>query len=152
MTLAYTYVGDIRGKVEVNIALITSTALDTTATVNSKTIDNNDGRLSFISFQQLVTDKTGTSPTLQLTLQGSDDGTNFTSLKDSAGNTIQTTALSLSGSGSGTTVNDYIDTVIKPRVAFPRYLRIQGVVGGSATPGWTGTVAVTMIRDKVSLN
>lgn len=147
MTLAYTYVGTINAKTEVNTALITATALDTTATVYSKTISNAHGKINFVSFQQLVSDKTGTSPTLQLTLQGSLDGTNFTDLKDSAGNAIQTTALSISGAGSGTVVNDYIDTVIKPRTTFPPFLRIKGVVGGSSTPGWTGTVAVQVTRN-----
>lgn len=147
MTLAYTTPGTQYGKNEINTAYITAGALDTTASVTGKPIDNRDGRINFVTMDIYASNKTGTSPTLILTLQGSIDGTTFFDLKDTAGNTIASSATSISGSGSGTTVGVNINTVLTPRTTFPPFLRGKIVVGGSATPGWTGVAAFSVLRN-----
>lgn len=145
MTIAFNTVGTFVGKSENNVTAIVVTANDTTTPVNSRPIGNTDGQLSFISAMFTATNQTGTSPTLQLTLQGSDDGATWTNLKDSAGNVIQTTAISIN-TASTTNVNGYIDTVANPRASFPQFLRLSVGVGGSATPGGTYTVSYKAVR------
>lgn len=147
MTLAYQAVGTMYGKNELNNPAITSTSLDTTATVTGKPIDNRDGRINFVSMDIYCTDKTGSSPTLTLTLQGSNDGTNYFDLVDTAGNTIASSATSISAAGSGTTVAININTVAKPRTTFPAFLRPKIAVGGTGSPGWTGTTSNLITRN-----
>lgn len=145
MALAYDISGTVIGKNEVNAAAITATGNDTTDPANSLVIDNRDGRVSYVSGQVLCTDKTGTSPTINLILQGSVDGSTFASLTDTGGNTISSGATSISGAGGGTTVGIFVDTVGKPRTSFPPFLRWQVDLGGT-TPGWTGTLAIQTTR------
>lgn len=146
MTLAYNALGTIAGKAEQNNTYIVATALDTTATVTGKPIANTDGQISYIGGQVTATNQTGTSPTLTLTLQGSDDASVWVDMKDSAGNTMATSALSIS-SASSTNVADFVDSVQKPRSMFPQYLRWKVVVGGSATPGGNYVVSTNIVRN-----
>lgn len=151
MTLAYNYVGNILGDVQVISDYIVATALDTTAAVNGPTISNRGGRVRRIAFTLVGKNKTGTSPTLQVTLKGSLDGTNFFNVLDSAGNAIQTTALSIS-STDGTATNYAIeaeDTNQEGINAFPPYLRLSVAVGGSNSPG--GTYDVSLLVDRSPL-
>lgn len=145
MALAYDISGTVIAKNEVNTAAVTATGLDTTDPVNSLVIDNRDGRVSYVAGQVLCTDKTGTSPTINLIIQGSNDGTNFSSLTDTAGNTMSSGATSISGAGSGTTVPILVDSIGKPRTSFPAFIRFQIDLGGT-TPGWNGTLATQISR------
>lgn len=100
-------------------------------------IANTDGTIRQI-FAQLVTSGSGggSSPTAQLALKGSLDGTNFSALVDSSGNAIT--------SGSATSVSSAavvtLDTASKGVTFFPPYLRIDVVIGGTSTPSFTGVL------------
>lgn len=151
MTLAYDYVGTIRGDIQNIPSYIVATALDTTATVTGPAISNLDGKLRRVNFGVIGKNKTGTSPTLTVLLQGSADGTNWFSVLDSAGNAITTSALSIS-STDGTAANyavEFEDTNQEGINAFPPYVRLRVTVGGSNTPG--GTYDVNLVLDRSPL-
>lgn len=143
MTLAYNTRGDLRGSKEVNSTYIVATALDTTATVNGPSIDNRDGRVSRVAFGHVVTASTGTSPTLTTTLQGSLDGSTWFTVLDSAGNAVATSADDI----SSPTVSEFEDTNQEGIDQFPPFLRVSSAVGGSNSPGWTGSVLVDIDRN-----
>lgn len=147
MTLAYKYAPTLSiGRVDTYTNYITATSNDTTDPVNGAVVSN-DGSITAISAVIAATDKTGTSPTVNLQLFGTQDGTNFVQLKDSAGNVIETGATSISGAGGGTTVSAFIDTNLEGISQIPWLgFRLRVDVGGSATPGWTGTVSMSVIR------
>lgn len=149
MTLAYDYLGDIHGDIQSIPTYIQATALDTTATVTGPWIDNRDGKVRGISFGIIGKNKTGTSPTLTALLQGSlDEGTTAFSILDSGANAITTTALSIS-STDGTAANyatEFENTNQEGINSFPPLFRVKVTVGGSATPGWTGEIAMAVDR------
>jgi len=147
MAITHDQVGTTIDKAQVISAYITATSNDTTDPVNGKTIDNRDGMVSAVFGHIAATDKTGTSPTVNLILQGSNDGTNWFTLKDDGGNDISTGAQSISSAGGGTTVLHAVDTQQKTLQGFPAFMRWQVDLGGTS-PGWTGTVATTIIRNK----
>lgn len=145
--LSYQYSGTQTGKAEYFSAYITATSNDTTDPVNGKIIRNTDGKISQIVAACAATDKTGTSPTVNVILQGSTDGTNFYTVKDSGGTDITSGATSISGSGSGTTVLvGPIDTALEGRTTFPPFIRVQADLGGT-TPGMTGICHVFIYRN-----
>ena len=71
-----------------------------------------------------VTAQTGTSPTLDVSLQTSDDNTNWRTLKSYTQVTAAPNNQHLSSGG------------------LDRYFRVSWVIGGSATPGYTFSVGV----------
>lgn len=148
MTLTYKYAPSSYGgfvrQVEVIDAYITATSADTTDPVNGKPISN-DGNVVAIGGQITVSNQAGSSPTANLKLQGSNDGTNWVTIKDSAGNDIATGALDIA-TASTTTVQGQIDTLQEGRKIFPfKQLRLQVDLGGT-TPGWTGSVDMALTR------
>jgi hypothetical protein len=150
MTLAYDYLGTVRGYLQNIPNYIVATALDTTATVNGPAI-RNEGNVRRVSFGIIGKNKTGTSPTLTALLQGSNDGTNWFSVLDSAGNAITTTALSINLT-NGTEANyaiEFEDTNQEGINAFPPFLRVRVSVGGTATPG--GTYDINLLLDRSPL-
>ena len=150
MTLAYDYLGTVRGYIQNIPNYIVATALDTTATVTGPAI-RNDGNVRRVAFGIIGKNKTGTSPTLTALLQGSHDGTNWFSVLDSAGNAITTTALSIN-STDGTAANyaiEFEDTNQEGINAFPPFLRIRVSVGGSGSPG--GTYDINFLLDRSPL-
>jgi hypothetical protein len=134
------------GTTETLTDYLVATSNDTTDPANGIAIDNRDGKVSALTSVVYVTDKTGTSPTLQMILQGSNDGgTNWATVKDSAGNAIQTSALDIS-SADTTAVSGEIDLGVENRTNLPfALLRIQCDLGGTS-PGWTGDVNVVVKR------
>lgn len=143
--LSYQYSGQKYGNNELFTAAVTSTANDTTTPFYTKVIDNRDGRIQSLSVLANVTASTGTSPTVQLTLEGSNDGSNFATVysADATPVAIQTTAQSISSA-----VVYGFDTAQELRAAggFPAFLRVKGAIGGSSSPGWTGTLQVAVKR------
>ena len=141
MTLAYDYAGTVRGGVQNIPSAVVATANDTTAAPTSKVYTNLTGHVKRINFGVVATNGTGTSPTITYKLQGSLDGTNFFDVLDSGGSTITTGAVTAAATNSA-----FVDTNTKGIVAFPPYIRFLGTVGGSSTPGWTGTLSVMLDR------
>jgi len=142
MTLAYNQAGTVRGIKETNNTYVVATGNDTTTPVTGPAIDNRDGRLTRVTFGQIITASTGTSPTLQTTLQGSTDGTNWFTVLDSSGSAVQTTSQSISSATS-----QFIDTNSKGITRFPPFVRTSSAVGGSSSPGWTGSIVYDLDRD-----
>ncbi len=141
--------GTYYGKNQVISPYMTAASLDTTATDNGNVIDNRDGSVVGLTVSANVTDKTGTSPTLQVTLQGSDDGTNFYTIDSQASSpaAIQTAATSISSAVTfGLSTDNY-----SRKGVFPAFLRWQVSVGGSSSPGWTGTIATTVHRAQFNM-
>lgn len=145
-TLAYQYAGTKYGDAELFTAYITATGNDTTDPVNGKVIDNRDGRITHLYCQTYVTNQTGTSPTINLKLEGSNDGTGFAAVYDSGGNAIASGATSIS-SASSTPVLVVVDTSQEGRTFFPAYLRLVDDLGGT-TPGGTYTTSCHIFRRK----
>lgn len=147
MTIAKNALGTMVAHSEVNSTAIVATANDTTAAVATLPIGNTDGQISFMAAQVVATNQTGTNPTLTLSLQGSADGSTWSTLKNQSASNIATSALDIS-TASTTTVNAYVDTEQSLRQSFPPFLRWLIAVGGTGTPGGTYTVACTTIRNK----
>lgn len=153
MTLAYNYVGKIRGDIQTISDYIVATSNDTTATVTGPWIDNRDGKVRRVNFGVVGKNKTGTSPTLTVLLQGADDPDATTpagvySVLDSGGNAITTSALSIS-STDGTAANyatEFEDTNQEGINCLPPIFRLKVSVGGSNTPGGTYDVMMTIDR------
>jgi hypothetical protein len=143
--ITYSYSGNKFLNNEVIPNYITVTANDTTTPIAGKTIDNRDGRVQSVSLIVNSTAGTGTSPTVQATLQGSNDGTNFVNLYsgDATPVILQTSAQSVSSA-----VTYGFDTCQEVRCngGFPAFLRVQTATGGTSSPGWTGTVQVVIKR------
>jgi hypothetical protein len=129
------------GRKMVNSTYIVATANDTTASGNGPTISNLDGLLERIGFGVVCTNGTGTSPTVTATLKGSIDGTNWFNVLDSAGNAIATGAVTAAATNS-----EFEDTNQEGITKFPPYVRVSYAVGGSSTPGWTGSIQVDLQR------
>lgn len=141
MTLAYVGRGTVIGKQESIPAYITASASDATTTVNGLTIDNRDGQINFIAATLFTTSSGGTSPTANLQIQGSNDGTNFAVLNNNSGSAIQSGATSI---GSNTNIS--VDTQGSLRRAFPPYIRVSYVLGGTS-PTVNGTVSLNVSRN-----
>lgn len=110
-------------------------------------IDNTMGDVVAIQAQLVSTaNGGGSSPTQQLVLKGSLDGTYFASLTDGT-NIIDTTADGISSAGT-TPVSTFLDTQDFPaRKSFPAKLRVDAVIGGTSTPTIAaGTVQVRVLR------
>lgn len=148
-TLTYATPGGTRyGDNTVILNYIKATANDTTASVNGNPIDNVRGSIIGISASFVATNQTGTSPTVQLTLQGSDDGTNYYTINSNASSpaALQTSAVSISSASTTTVVAGFQTDMYNRKGIFPAYLRLNIAIGGSSTPGWTGTVAISVRR------
>lgn len=126
---------------------IVATALDTTSPIAGPVISNRDGSITRVSFGHFVTDKVGSSATLQTALLGSFNGTDFFPVADSGNAAITTTAQSIAPSGSGVTVSEVEDTNAEGISAFPPFLRLQTTTGGTSSPGFNGTVQISVTRD-----
>ena len=129
------------GRKLVNASYVVATANDTGASGNGPTIDNSDGLIDRIAFAVVCTNGTGTSPTVTATLKGSIDGTNWFNVLDSAGNAIATGAVVAAATNS-----ELEDTNQEGITKFPPKLRVSYAVGGSSTPGWTGSIQVDVQR------
>ncbi len=147
MTLAYDYKGDIRGKMQTIAAYINATANDTTDPVNGPWIDNRDGRIKHISYTILATDKTGTNPTVNAQLKGSNDGgTTAFDVVDSGGTAIATGALDISSADSTNVVHTETTTAEGLEGGYPQLIRVSCDIGGTSTPGGTYVVSLTIER------
>ncbi len=146
MTLAYSRTGgNITGRSQVIRGYIVATGNDTTATINGPAIDNTDGRVSAVGVQAAVSDKSGTSPTANLQLVGSNDATNWFVVNNASAAAIQSGAQSTSGAGGGTTIGINFDTAGASRTIYPPYLAVRLVQAGT-TPGITANVTVQVVR------
>lgn len=150
MTLGYTNVGTIIDKCQSNPTYIVASSLDTTASVQGPLIDNRDGKISYMAAQFVATGHTGTTPTLQLTLVGSNDGVTFFTVLDDAGSAVQTSATSIGSAAPSTPSTAGLTTSGLKTTNFPAMLGWQVAVGGSASPGGNYVVSTTTIRDKYS--
>ena len=151
MTLTYDPVGLFSSRSQAMPAYVTAVSNDTTATVTGKLIDNRDGLLEHLSFQVSASNKTGTSPTLRLVLEGSTNGSSWYSLPNAAGTVIATSTFSISTASAANVIVRQVNTSVTAQggfTNFPTFVRGKLVVGGSASPGWTGTIAATAIRRK----
>lgn len=126
---------------------VVATENDTTASVNGEWIDNRMNDIERIDFVQYVTNRTGTNPTLATKLVGSLDGAIVNDVLDSGGNAITTGAVDISGANS-TPTNTPETTSIEGIDAFPTFIRLNTAVGGTNTPGWTGTVSLRVYRKR----
>lgn len=149
--------------VEKFAALITAASNDTTATADSNTITNLGGSIEDVCSAVVASNKTGTSPTLTLSFLGS--FTNATgswfALKSVQGGTagtvgtMATSALDISTT-DGTAANSVAGGICLSQFGLkgallPPYLRVRITVGGSASPGWTGVVAASVMRKRERL-
>lgn len=151
MALAYSLGDTFKGDFKNITDYIVATANDTTTPVSGYAVPNQDGAFKRVAFVVVGKNKTGTSPTLTATLQGSLDGSNWFSVLDSAGNAVATSAIDIS-STDGTAANYAVeaeDTNQEGITSFPPYLRIQVAVGGTGSPG--GTYDVQFLAEKKSL-
>ena len=130
------------GRKQVLKTLVVATANDTTASGSSNVIDNSDGLITRMGFGVVCTNGTGTSPTVTVTLKGSIDGSTWFSVLDSGGNAIATGAVTAAATNS-----EFEDTNAEGITKFPPKLRLDYAVGGSNTPGWTGTIMADIDRD-----
>ena len=141
--------GSIFGKNQVISNYIQATTVDTTDPATGPAIDNRDSRISAIYGHVVVQDNTaGSSPTVTLTLQGSNDGSNWFTLKDTGGNAISTSALSISGCDdtAANYVVGFLNTVEEGVTSFPQFVRFIVDLGGTSSPNWKGAVHVTVRR------
>jgi|GEM_PF-4680411 len=125
---------------------VSITGNDTTGTIQSPVIDNKDGRIESINAAITTTASSGTSPTANLILKGSLDGTNFYTIQsaDAIPVAVQSGALSTS---AATTIG--FDSAQELRTGnFPPYLRVDLVQGGT-TPGITGIESLFIVRKHV---
>lgn len=148
MALSTTVTRTQRGETELLSPYITATGNDTTDPANGSVIDNLDGRILSLSVAANVTASSGTSPTLNLILQGSVDGSNWFTVFSYQGTpaAVQTGATSIS---SATTFGFHTAQFGLSNGGLPPKLRVQGDLGGT-TPGWTGTIAVHAVRRKTN--
>lgn len=101
------------------------TANDTTATVYSQPINNLDGSIESITVHT-VTSANASGGNLVLTLQGSNDGTNFADIKKEGGaSTLTTGNVALSTASAGAPISAFLDTVERLRRTFPAYVRVK---------------------------
>lgn len=138
------------GNNDIYTAMITAASNDTTASFNGPVIDNRDGAVVALTVSANVTNQTGTSPTLQLTVQCSEDGTNFYTCQSQQGSTAGTTAAvqtSAQSISSNVVFGLNTDSYAR-RGGWSPFLRINGALGGTS-PGWTGTIAATVKRTSV---
>lgn len=125
---------------------------DTTDPIDGPMIDNQDGSIEAIFAVSRILDKAGTSPTFNLILRGSVDGTTaagFT-LKDSGGSDIATGATSISGT-DGTAANAVIVNIQTTQEGvnlFPPFVYLREDLGGTS-PGAKGNTHVAIKRRKI---
>lgn len=143
-TLAYQFSGTKTGKAEHFTAYITATVNDTTDPVNGKVIDNRDGSVQSVSAMVNETASAGTSPTLNLILQGSNDGANWFGILSADGTPVAISSGATSISSAAVFGWDSAQE-LRGGGGFPAFLRLQADLGGT-TPGWTGTVSVLVLR------
>lgn len=142
----------VHSNVEYYSAYLTAASNDTTDPADGPVIYNLDGSVKAINASIQVTDKAGTSPTANLQIIGSNDGTNWFVVQSADGTSadIETTALDISSADS-TTVVDNVSTVeellIGPNIVLPSYLKLRCDLGGTS-PGWTGTISAVVLRGK----
>lgn len=124
-------------------ALVTATGNDTTSTISSPIIDNSDGRIEALSAVLTVTASSGTSPTANVRLMGSNDGTNFFIVQSgqSTPANVETGAKSTS---SATVIGMDIAQFAR-NGGLPRKLRLDIIQGGT-TPGITGVLSAFIRR------
>lgn len=128
-------------------AAITITGADTTASFNTLSIDNRDGRVESVSAMLNETAATGTTPTEQLILQGSNDGTNFYNIQSADATPVDVKSTAASVTAAAVIGLDSAQE-LRGAGGFPAFLRIQVLQGGT-TPALTGVLSVVVIRKHV---
>lgn len=143
-TLAYKSAGRQYGNAELITGYITATAADTTTTITGKPIDNRDGRIQSISAQINETTVTGTSPTITMSLIGSNDGTNwFTLLSGDATPVVVSTGSQTSASAAVFGLDSCQE--LRCTGGFPAFVGVRVVQGGTS-PTLVGTVDAFVVR------
>lgn len=127
-------------------AAITITAADTTASFNTLSIDNRDGRVEYVSAVLNETAATGTSPTEQLILQGSNDGTNWFNIQSGDATPVDVKSAATSVAAAAVIGLDSAQELRSG--GFPAFLRVQVLQGGT-TPALTGVLSLMIIRKHV---
>lgn len=143
-TLAYKNGGSQSGNGQLITAYITATAADATATITGKPISNLDGRVKAVYIQLNETTVTGTSPTVDVQLLGSTDGTNWSIVK-SADATPVSVATGAVTSASSTVVALSSCQELRCDGGFPPYLAGRVVQAGTS-PTLVGTVDMFVER------
>jgi len=125
MAITSQYTADNRGDGILYRNAIVATANDTTATVYSQPIPNLDGKIECVTVHT-VTTANASGGNLVVTLQGSNDGTNFADIKKEGGaSTLTTGNVALSTASAGAPISAFLDTVERLRRTFPAYIRVK---------------------------
>ena len=104
---------------------VVATANDTTATAYSQPINNLDGSIESITVHSVVS-ANSSGGNFVLTLQGSNDGTNFADIKKEGGaSTLTTGNVAISTASAGAPISAFLDTVERLRRTFPAYIRVK---------------------------
>jgi hypothetical protein len=137
-------------------ALITATGNDTTASALSNVISNLDGSIKDICAGVTATNQTGTSPTLTVSFLGAFAAAGpYFALTTAQGGTAGTTGTMATAAldiatASTTNVSTGLCMSTFGRggadALLPPYLKVKVAVGGTSTPGWTGTAYATVKR------
>jgi len=116
---------------------IVVTGLDTTAAYNGPVIDISQEDVVAVFGTAVCTASSGAA-NLVILLQGGNqaDGSDFSTLKDNAGNDISSGNIAI----ASPTVTGFFDSVKNPRYTFPPYIRIRYTLSAN---GWTGVVALS---------
>jgi hypothetical protein len=126
---------------------INTPSTDTTDPISGPVIDNSRGDIEAVYAYGVVTDKTGTNPTLQLQLKGCGSATGtFAAVPDSSGTAITSGSASDISTADSTNVALSIDTKKNGRDQFPPFIKVAADLGGTNTPGWKGNIDVVVQR------
>lgn len=140
--------------VSVYSALITATSNDTTTSADSNTITNLDGSIKDIYAGVKATNQTGSSPTLTVKFLGSFDNSTWFVIQGVQGGTAGTLGTMISptldiATASSTNVQTGTSFSLfgyRPGYLLPPYIKVRITVGGTGTPGWTGTAYAAVKR------
>lgn len=140
MTLAYATTRNTKGKATLVANYIVATSNDGTTNANGPAIDNSDGSIVAIAAEFNATAAGGTSPTANIKIQGTIDGTNWVTVPTSSG-FVHSGATSIS---AGTTL--LADSDAGGRRSLP-YKQLRGSVALAGTsPTWEGTVNLMYVQ------
>jgi hypothetical protein len=125
---------------------INAPSVESTDPILGPTIDNTRGDVESVYAMGLVTDKSGTNPTLQLQLYGSADNVTFAAVPDGSGTAITSGTASDISAADSVNVVLALDTKKNSRDQFPPYLAVRADLGGTSTPKWKGNIDVVVNR------
>lgn len=141
--------------VELYPAMLTATGPHTaTSTYLGAPISNVTGDIDSIAFGYVATDQTGTSPTLQPALYASFTATgNYFPVRyyvAGTGYSLSAAAVDIS-TASTTNVQAGSDSSLYNAGKLPAYpyYKVGAVIGGSSSPGWSGTMWAAVRRKSV---